>query len=274
MTEPNLHHWRLSEELSVIDAAILITGNDPSQTEPDFESYGNVTHVQKTDYDGFEAAFRALRNAILSNKLSASVAFPVVERGAELDELQAPPSFMAILKRGDKVFQGRLLNYYNHDSLVFLQAEPDWHQTTVGVDSIKSWLREKSFFPHFFFPSGDPDSFMNKDHSRYSAKLACAVDAWRSIKTESKNKTPKQTIETWVTANGVSYGLQNNDGTVPGATVEDISKVVNWKPQGGAARTGGQVSNSLEEEPTAGPDNIVSLDVVEDEQGKKSVISP
>jgi len=271
MTLSNLDYWRLADELSVVDAAILITGNDPSGTERVQEGF-NYDLVQRTNYVGYEAAFKSLRNAILTNKLSAAVAFPVVERNDFGDEPEPKRKFTAVLRVGTVLFQNRSLNYDNHDSLVFLQAEPDWSQTTVDVSSIKSWLRNRGVFPDFFFPSGNPDSIMNKEHPRYSAKLACALAAWEAVKFSSKNKTPKQTIEAWVMANGVRFGLQGKDGTVPGAALEEVSKVVNWQPQGGAARTGGQVSNDASVEIDSEPNNLVGLEVVESDLGKTIVV--
>ncbi len=65
MTLSKLDYWRLADELSVVDAAILITGNDPSQTHDSADFNEPPEFVQTTNYEGFDAAFKALRTAIL-----------------------------------------------------------------------------------------------------------------------------------------------------------------------------------------------------------------
>lgn len=259
-----MDYWRLSDEFSVVDAAILITGNDPSDKTP--EGSGDLDipteWVQKTNHDGFEAVFKALKNAVLSNKLPASVAFPVGD-GNHVGARE----FSAVLRKGTKVFQSRELSFWRHDALVFLQVEPDWTRTLIELPNLRAWLRGRDVFPEFFFPKGDPQSFMNKEHPRFSGKLACAVAAWKAVLIPAKNKTPKQTVEAWVIANGVQYGLANGEGTVPQTAVDEIAKVVNWQPQGGAARTGGQVPETSPEDELGEAQNYDGLDVVEAEDG-------
>ena len=63
-----LNHWRLCDELSVIQAALLIVGADPSGSE----SSSNRS-------DGYEAAKTALMNAIIGKRLRANVAYDSVE---------------------------------------------------------------------------------------------------------------------------------------------------------------------------------------------------
>lgn len=241
--------WKLSDELSVIDAAILITGNDPSEQIEEYNTNGSEW-VQKTAYEGFEPAFKALKNAILSNRLAAALSFSVGER-SEYD----PPS-RAVLRGGRNIFQARGLKYYDHDGLVYLHRDPDWNETSVGVEDIKAWLTSRDIYPAFFFPDRDPDSFMNKDHSRYSAKLACAVAAWKAVTGPARTKTPKQTIFAWVAANGIQYGLGNDEGIVSPTATEEIAKMVNWQTEGGAAKTGGEVIESSPEVPPNPPDNF------------------
>jgi hypothetical protein len=256
-----MDYWRLASSLSVVNCAILITGNDPSEEyqDPDTNDW-----VQVTNYKGFTAALEALKDAILTNQLSAAVAFPLTDAETSDREGGWGRKLTAILRGGSKIFELRGLRYYPKDSLVFLQKEPDWQKTMIEVRDLKAWLQSKGVFPDFFFPQGDPDSYMNRDHPRYSAKLACAISAWREIKHPAKNKTPKQTIEAWVQANGVNYGLQNEDGVVPKAAVEEIAKVVNWQTQGGVARTGGVVQEAPDVDPPSEPKNYEEVTVSED----------
>ena len=63
-----LDYWRLCDELSVIQAALLIVGADPSGSE----SSSNRS-------DGYDATKTALMNAIIGKRLRANVAYDYVE---------------------------------------------------------------------------------------------------------------------------------------------------------------------------------------------------
>ncbi len=260
-----MDYWRLAGSLSVVNSAILITGNDPSKKYVANDIDGVPDFVQDTNYEGFDAAFEAMKDAILTNEISAAVAFPLTDTETSDRQGGWGRKLTAILRGGSKVFELRGLSYYPKDTLVFLQKEPDWQKTMIEVRHLKSWLQSKGVYPDFFFPKGDPDSFMNKEHPRYSPKLACAVSAWREIKHAAKNKTPKQTIEAWVGGNGVNYGLRNEDGIVPKAAVDEIARVVNWQPQGGVARTRGVIDDASEGETPEKPENYKEVSVDKDE---------
>ncbi|ODT70965.1 MAG: hypothetical protein ABS75_10965 [Pelagibacterium sp. SCN 63-23] len=230
--------WRLSEELAVIDAAILITGNDPSQMGEVYD--GNESSwQQRTDYDGFDAAFKALKGAILSNKLQAAVSFPVRTATPETSGLRA------VLREGKRVFHMKGLSFFHHDALVYLQAEPDWSRTTVEVTDLKAWMKSRGIFPEFFFPEEAVEGFRDQKHSRYSPKLACAVAAWEAVETSKPNHSVKDTVKAWVKANATRFGMAEADGLPSATGVEEVAKVVNWETKGGANRTGGEVTEAL-----------------------------
>lgn len=260
MTLSALDYWRLSDELSVLNATILAVGGDPSEmVEVWFDGVPDL--VKKRDHIGFDAVFTAIKGAVISNKLAASVAFPVGRGDSSSNR------FFAILKHANKLFQNRTLNFYDHGSLVFLQTEPDWDKTMVDVGDIRAFFSERGFYPPFFFPKGDPKSFMNAAHPRYSSKLACAVAAWEAVTHGAKNKSVKQTVLDWVAANGVRFGLTGKDGTVPGGAAEDVAKVVNWVTEGGAPRTGGEVVEGSFPEPRNSPDNYSEVTIMRNEYG-------
>lgn len=266
-----LDHWRLASSLSVVNCAILITGNDPSRKSrygsQELDVDGNPKLIQDTSYAGFDAIFEALKTAILANELSAAVAFPLTDTETSDGQGGSKRKLTAIFKEGSKVFELRGSRYCPKDKLVFLQWEPDWQKTMIEVRHLKSWLQSKGVSPDFFFPKGDPDSSMNKDHPRYSAKLACAIAAWRSIKGPAKNKTTKQTVKAWVAANGVNYGLETEDGIVSNAAIEEIAKVVNWQTKGGVARTEGVVSDASELDAPSEPQNYEEVSLTEGKSG-------
>ena len=64
-----LDYWRLCDELSVIQAALLIVGADPSGCE---------SSSSRPDV-GYDAAKTALMNAIIGKRLRANVAYDYVE---------------------------------------------------------------------------------------------------------------------------------------------------------------------------------------------------
>ena len=85
MTLSKMDFWRLADELSIVDAAILMTGNDPSETIRTYDSdgvnqqdeNGHPREVQRIDYDGYIPSFKALKSAILSNSLKANIRLPM-----------------------------------------------------------------------------------------------------------------------------------------------------------------------------------------------------
>jgi hypothetical protein len=76
----SLDFWRLADEFCVVDAAILITGNDPSERFDISDENGHAVRdangvwrtAQRRDYTGFEATFKSLKIAIRANKLRAT----------------------------------------------------------------------------------------------------------------------------------------------------------------------------------------------------------
>src|SRR5580698_4103226 len=63
-----LDYWRLCDELSVIQAALLIVGVDPATNQEWILEW--EPHKRP---DGFEASFAALKHAILAGRLHAAV---------------------------------------------------------------------------------------------------------------------------------------------------------------------------------------------------------
>ena len=75
--EDPLFYWKLCDELSVVDAAILIIGENPSQHVELWDHEGNVRIYdeqgvpktkQRQDYDDLKPVLKALRAAILGNR--------------------------------------------------------------------------------------------------------------------------------------------------------------------------------------------------------------
>lgn len=267
MALTSLDYWRLADELSVIDAAILITGNDPSTRLDAYDSDGSAMRgpngewvtYQKRDYEGFEATFKALRVGIRANKLRAKIHHQA--RRAEYEEIPTQegrdyfpidlgPSYkwvsfdFLVARHGPEHsdFAKTSLNF-SVDELrgtddFFLWREPDWSNTTIEVEDLKEWLRSREIFPEFFFPKGNQEGFRNKDNPRYAPKLAACVAAWEAVRAPAKKSSVKQTLKDWIRSNAAPFGV-GEDGIVSETAAEELARIVNWQPSGGATPTAG-----------------------------------
>jgi hypothetical protein len=210
-----LDYWRLCDELSVVQAALLIVGQDPAMSQH------NVLELDPSDRaPGFDAALAALKHAINAKGMAAIVRRQSREQGWD----EYPGAEEEI--RTDET--GRQIIY---------TVNPDWNLTTVKVDDLRGWLRSRGLSTGFFFlqKSEGPD-YLDPRHSRYAPKLAAAVRAWISV-TEPGGKHPKQALTKWLREHAVEFGLTDDEGKPNETGIEEIAKVANWQPVGGAPRT-------------------------------------
>lgn len=204
-----MDYWRLCDELSVVQAALLIAGVDPS-------AFVDVMRWQEDERpENFSAAFTALTNAILGDRLSATIR-TVVE------------------KKWDITAEAS----YDDDT-----DEPDWQKTTILVEDLKTWLKGRGFKTGFFFPQADdtPD-FLDQGHKNYAPKLAAAIRAWQAVNADQeliKGKTVKQALLKWLRKNADQFGLTKDDGSPNEQGIEEIAKISNWATKGGAPKTPG-----------------------------------
>jgi hypothetical protein len=198
-----LDYWRLCDELSIINAALLIASEDPGHS---------AAHVENWDFDkrpvGYEAAKAAIVSAIRNELLKGALAPRYVynENGFATD---------AIL------------------------GTVDLNESYVDVASLKEWLASRGFRSGFFFPdtTGAPD-YLDPGHPHYAPKLAAAVQAWRAIECEELGgKSPKQMLAKWLREHAAEYGLSDDDGNPNETGIEEAAKVANWQPGGGAPKT-------------------------------------
>src|SRR5262249_18042694 len=104
-----LDYWRLCDELSVVQSALLIVGEDPSGMQDYIDQWQPENRTM-----GYNAAKAALMNAIKRKRIPASI--------VELEN-EFGPSYA-----------------------------PDWHQTTLSVEDLRTWLRSRGIKTGFFFP--------------------------------------------------------------------------------------------------------------------------
>lgn len=268
MALTEMDYWRLSDTLSVTNAAMLAVNLDPGKNEPvsPTNPINGQFHVRGSDLGSdtyfesphFIAVFSAIRHAILANRLAAVLAHST--RPARGDwfgndsstdfagENEVKVTYDGLLRLGRGSIRTNVEpKFVEH--MIFYIKEPDWSETTVSVDDLKCWMEQRGFLPAFYFPSEKVEGFRNNEHPRYSPKLACAVAAWENIKHARQNKSVKQTIEEWVRNNGVIYGLADRDGIIQDLPVQEIAKVVNWQTKGGAVPTGGPAEEVVSNDP-------------------------
>ena len=245
--------WRLADSLSVVDAALLTVWINPgsvrlSHTNDILGSSlvedGSNQTLDHSDLRRFRAVFKAIKQAVLHNRLSARMVYPA--RNAEENYAGWQPPF----DHEQDVAYTHWVSIDNSDVTVlfaeadrdashplYIRKEPDWFETTVDTEHYVAWLRQRNFKSGFFFPEQRKEGLRDRSHPRYSSKLACAVAAWEAIEQPYPNKTIKKTVEAWVEVRGHEFDLQAEDGTIKQQVLDDISKVVNWHTKGGAPPT-------------------------------------
>lgn len=112
--------------------------------------------------------------------------------------------------------------------------------TTVTVEDVRRWLVSRGFRTGFFFPeASDAPDYLDPKHLRYAPRLAAAVNAWLAVK-QASGKSVKDAIKKWLREHAAQYGLTNEDGNPNETGIDELAKVANWQPTGGAPKTPGQ----------------------------------
>ena len=153
-----LDYWRLCDELSVDEAALLIAGWDPSA----YSEYADVEGIPV----GYQAAKTAISNAL--------------QRGAIKGQVVP-------LYRYD--FDG------NREKIVH-PIDPS--NSRIEVDALRTWLAGRGLKTGFFFPETIvAQDYLDPKHPRYAPKLAAAVLAWKATADEAatSGKSPKQALD-------------------------------------------------------------------------------
>lgn len=195
--------WRLSNELTVLQAALLMLGLDPG---------GEAGYVEKWQAHerprGYEAIKHAITGALAKGNLAG----------------QVTPLFLTDI---------------NGNRIEGIEGSVDVEVSRVEVKSLKWWLEERGITTGFFFhkSTATPD-YLDSKHPRYAPKLAAAVRAWASV-SDPKGKTPKAALTKWLRENSAAYGLSDEEGKPNELGIEECAKVANWQPGGGAPRTPG-----------------------------------
>ncbi|NLE23728.1 MAG: hypothetical protein GX625_00050 [Clostridiaceae bacterium] len=222
-----MEYWKLCDSFTVVQAALLIVGENPAISQ------GYVLTNQPMDRpDGFDAAFAALTNAINQGKLRATIRRDA--RVSGWDEFPAPGEGVGTDEQGETI-------YY--------KPYPDWNLTMVTREDLTEWLFNRNFKPPSFFEqqttNNSPNSlpgYLDKNHAHYSPKLAAAVRSWEAVTADPKynnnGKTAKTNLTNWLTSHAGEFGLVKEDGEINADAIKNqIAKVANWQPDGGAPKT-------------------------------------
>ncbi len=200
----SLDYWRLCDELTIVEAALLVSGHDPSI---------DATYVERWEAEKRPAGYEGAKNAISRALQRKQIEGTIVEEPE-----------------------------YDNEGNVYgsITGSMDIKTSRVFVDSLRLWLSARGISSGFFFPNGSntPD-YLDPSHPRYAPKLAAAVRAWLATDDETmlRGKTAKQALSIWLRKHAAQFGLTNDDGNPIDTGVEEIAKVANWKPGGGAPKT-------------------------------------
>ncbi len=199
MTNQFAQLWLLADSLSVRQAAALIAGYGPQ----DVAWMGDET-IYDPNFPRQYAAEIALRNAVLSGLVP---------------DLDGPESLSDYIDNGTEQFSVT--------------------DTRVSVSDVRSWLESRGIRTGFFFPNatGAPD-FLDRGNPRYAPKLAAAVLAWQAV-TDPCGKHPKQALMKWLREPAAEFSLTDDEGKPNETGIEEVAKVANWQPGGGAPKTPG-----------------------------------
>lgn len=236
--------WRLSDPLTVQQAAALIAGFDPNAVR--FKSndpawFENDGFTESNGISWVQTAFAALVNAINARKLKATIRRTAWERGwdEEPEEGQRLEKQVTVLEEDS--FEARLFDPVSVQRRgVIYRVSPDWNLTTVAVTDLRAWLESAGIRVGFFFPAAtDAPDYLDPKNPRYAPKLAAAVRAWQSV-TDAGGKHPKQALAKWLREHAAEFSLSDDDGKPNETGIEEAAKVANWQPGGGAPKTPGE----------------------------------
>jgi hypothetical protein len=239
-----LDYWRLCEELTVIQAALLVVGEAPN----------HHNEIEKMEVDqrpmGYEAAKTAIIHA-LKKRIDYETAHLEIEvlntRIPNEQELQ----YVESLRIGS--IQGNRVPEYEYDingnRCGAIEGSFDLACSTVRVASLKRWLRDRGFTTGFFFPAkSDTPDYLNPKHPRYAPKLAAAISAWLAVGDENlrRGKSAKSAMSLWLTTNYRTLGLihkRDNEknktkvGDINKLAIQEAAKIANWEDEGGSPKT-------------------------------------
>lgn len=201
--EASLNLWRLCDELTIIQAALLVAGCEPSGHDGYAEGWN--MHERPA---GYEAAKHGIANALRRKAIKGTLV-PIFELDGNGNQCGA------------------------------IENSIDMAESRIEVEALKTWLMSRGLKSGFFFPqSTNAPDYLDPHHPRYAPKLAAAVRAWIAVD-DPKGKHPKQALSKWLREHSPAFGLSDEEGKPNEQGIEECAKVANWQPGGGAPKTPG-----------------------------------
>ncbi|MFM0565809.1 hypothetical protein [Paraburkholderia sediminicola] len=226
-----LDFCRLADTLSLTRAAALICGEKPSRIAAPDDSGVNRWHLPRRD----NSASDGLEDESPEN---FDTALDALVRAVEREKLKAKKRFLGELMHfedGDGPWEAE-------DMPLALQPSDklDPSETLVDVEDLRSWLASRGVKSGFFFPGlTDAPDYLDQSNPRYPPKMAAAIRAWQAV-TEPGGKHPKQALMKWLREHAAEFGLTDDEGKPNETGIEEVAKVANWQPTGGAPKTPGE----------------------------------
>jgi len=235
-----LDYWRLCEELTIVQAALLVVGEDP----------GTAEYAEDQDIPNRPKGYEAVKTAICAGlKNFVSYAKEYDEFQTEMDNLPSnipegveidgnPEYLSALLSRSiEGVLVPQVDFDINGNNMGAIEGTVDVCKSTLKVDSLKQWLRIRGLSKGFFFPDlVETMDYLDPSNPRYAPKLAASVRAWQAVTNVGKG-SPKQALNKWLRENAAEFNLTNEEGKPVEQAITECSKVANWKLKGGAPST-------------------------------------
>lgn len=192
-----INRWKMADHLNVFQISLLMAGYDPSVYED--VRFENWDDEVKIEINPY---ITAIKNAVI----------------------------------GESIKCVREYDSWGNEQLI------NWYMSIIDIKSMTQWLKAQGVHDEFFVVADkDETSKISDDMSEfYAPKLAAAVKAWTIVSSNRsllRGKSPRKAIEDWLHEHAAEYDLINKDGKPNKLGIEEISKVANWKPTGGAPVT-------------------------------------
>ncbi|MGC8535819.1 MAG: hypothetical protein ACP5QR_09850 [Rhizomicrobium sp.] len=125
----------------------------------------------------------------------------------------------------------------------------DIYRTLVSALELDSFLKKRGVTSDYFHrPEFEISRKVVTGSPYFSKKLDAANKAWSAVTSDPAlliGKSPKQALKKWLTENAASLGLLNREGVPNQTGIDEICKVANWKPEGGATPTHSSEEQSI-----------------------------
>lgn len=200
---PSTILWLLAEELTIMQAAILLLNEDPEQFP-----YANSPEQEHHRPKGYSAAKQVILSALGSGKV-----------------------------KGKKEWQTE--TKYNPDGYDAYEAPIEGllcpERSTINMDSLREWLASKNVtVEQFAGLAGTSEDFLDRDDAAYSPKLAATVAAWRHVKKNAiSGVSVKQQLMDWLRENSARYWPDGMDAKVTDTFLKEAARIANWDADGG-----------------------------------------